>query len=102
MRKWTRISPFGHSWRGTFALQPFSSEQRLSKCDREHVERLRPQSLEPFRLDASNPSGELWMAEGFTSYYEPLTMHRAGFEDIDRFAARLGQAVDAVIRSPAL
>ena len=43
-----------------------------------NVERIRPRSLEPFKLDAPNPSGELWFAEGFTSYYEPLVMQRAG------------------------
>ena len=49
-----------------------------------NVERIRPRSLEPFNLDAPNPSGELWFAEGFTSYYEPLTMRRPGFSDIDQ------------------
>jgi len=66
-----------------------------------NVERIRPRSLEPFKLDAPNPSGELWFAEGFTSYYEPLTMHRAGLTGIDRFARRLGDTLDAVIQSPA-
>ena len=66
-----------------------------------NVERIRPRSLEPFKLEAPNPSGELWFAEGFTQYYEPLTMHRAGFWDIDRFAARVGGIVDTVVRTPA-
>ena len=42
-----------------------------------NIERIRPRSLEPFKLDAPNPSGELWFGEGFTNYYEQLTMHRA-------------------------
>jgi predicted metalloprotease with PDZ domain len=66
-----------------------------------NVERIRPRSLEPFRLDAPNPSGDLWFAEGFTSYYGPLTLHRAGFYSIDEFAGRLGNGLDLVIRSPA-
>ena len=66
-----------------------------------NVERIRPRSLEPFKLDAPNPSGELWFAEGFTSYYGPLTLHRAGFYSIEEFAARMGNVVDRVIRSPA-
>ena len=49
-----------------------------------------PRSLEPFKLDAPNPSGELWFAEGFTSYYEPLVMRRAGLWSIDEFAGRIG------------
>jgi predicted metalloprotease with PDZ domain len=66
-----------------------------------NVERIRPQSLEPFRLDAPNPSGELWFAEGFTSYYDPLVMQRSGLWTIGRFASRLGSMLDTVIRSPA-
>ena len=32
-----------------------------------NVERIRPRSLEPFNFDDANMSGELWLAEGFTS-----------------------------------
>jgi predicted metalloprotease with PDZ domain len=66
-----------------------------------NVERMRPRSLEPFKLDAPNPSGELWFAEGFTSYYEPLTMHRAGLAGLNRFTSSLSETLDTVIRSPA-
>lgn len=66
-----------------------------------NVERIRPRSLEPFRLDAPNPSGELWFSEGFTQYYEPLILQRAGLVNIDRTAATLGDMVDSVIRTPA-
>jgi predicted metalloprotease with PDZ domain len=66
-----------------------------------NVERIRPQSLEPFRLDVANPSGELWFAEGFTSYYEPLVMRRSGLWDIARLTSRLGHILDTVTRSPA-
>jgi predicted metalloprotease with PDZ domain len=66
-----------------------------------NVERIRPRSLEPFRLDAPNPSGELWFAEGFTQYYGPLTMLRSGLSGVDDFAGRTGHALDLVIRSPA-
>jgi predicted metalloprotease with PDZ domain len=66
-----------------------------------NVERIRPRSLEPFRLDAVNPSGELWFAEGFTQYYESLILQRAGLASIDRTAARIGEALDTVILSPA-
>jgi len=43
-----------------------------------NVERIRPQSLEPFNFEQANMSGELWFAEGFTSYYDDLTLTRAG------------------------
>jgi predicted metalloprotease with PDZ domain len=66
-----------------------------------NVERIRPQSLEPFKLDAPNPSGELWFAEGFTNYYGPLTLQRAGLSGVDEFAGSMGHVLDLVIRSPA-
>ncbi|HUP41370.1 MAG TPA: PDZ domain-containing protein [Vicinamibacterales bacterium] len=66
-----------------------------------NVERIRPRSLEPFRLDAPNPSGELWFAEGFTSYYGPLVLQRTGLYVIDEYASRLGHVLDLVTRSPA-
>lgn len=43
-----------------------------------NVERIRPLSLEPFDFEAANMSGELWFAEGFTSYYDDLILCRAG------------------------
>ena len=66
-----------------------------------NVERIRPKALEPFRLDEANISGELWFAEGFTSYYEPLILQRAGLADFRQTAATLGDVLDAVINSPA-
>jgi predicted metalloprotease with PDZ domain len=66
-----------------------------------NVERIRPATIEPFRLDAPNPSGELWFAEGFTSYYGPLTMRRTGLWNVQQFAATIGRTLDNVLRSPA-
>ena len=42
-----------------------------------NVERIRPRSLEPFDLESVNMSGELWLAEGVTTYYEKLVMERS-------------------------
>jgi predicted metalloprotease with PDZ domain len=52
-----------------------------------NVERIRPKSLEPFDLERANTSGELWLAEGFTQYYQPLALSRAG-------VAELGATID--------
>ena len=43
-----------------------------------NVERIRPRSLEPFDFERANMSGELWLGEGFTQYYGPLMLSRAG------------------------
>ena len=65
-----------------------------------NVERIRPASLEPFNLEDANISGELWFAEGFTSYYAPLITTRAGLTNVREFAQEMGRAVSAVVSSP--
>jgi predicted metalloprotease with PDZ domain len=66
-----------------------------------NVERIRPRSLEPFDFERANLSGELWLAEGFTSYYGPLVLHRAGLVDLAYLLARLNGMVGSVYRNPA-
>jgi predicted metalloprotease with PDZ domain len=61
-----------------------------------NVERIRPKSLEPFDFDRANISGELWLAEGFTQYYGPLTLQRAGLVDLAATARTLTGLVEAV------
>ena len=65
-----------------------------------NVERIRPRSLEPFDFERANMSGELWFAEGFTSYYGPLVIHRAGIVPFERYAANLAGGLNAVINGP--
>jgi predicted metalloprotease with PDZ domain len=65
-----------------------------------NVERIRPRSLEPFSFDDANMSGELWFAEGFTSYYGPLIMTRAGLLPPAEFARGLGRAINTVLIAP--
>ena len=55
-----------------------------------NVERIRPRSLEPFDFERANMSGELWFAEGFTNYYGPLILKRAGLISLDKFAQANG------------
>jgi predicted metalloprotease with PDZ domain len=61
-----------------------------------NVERIRPRSLEPFDLEQTNASGELWLAEGFTQYYGPLAMQRAGLLDVVATARTLTAVLNGV------
>jgi predicted metalloprotease with PDZ domain len=61
-----------------------------------NVERIRPKGLEPFDFERANISGELWLAEGFTQYYGPLALQRAGLVDIASTARTLTGLVEAV------
>jgi predicted metalloprotease with PDZ domain len=62
-----------------------------------NVERIRPQSLEPFDFTQANMSSELWFAEGFTSYYGPLVIQRAGLSDLDDMLHSFAFGLDAVV-----
>jgi predicted metalloprotease with PDZ domain len=65
-----------------------------------NVKRIRPRSLEPFDYERVNMSGELWFAEGFTNYYAPLVLRRAGLMSRDEFLAVMGNAVNTVLTVP--
>jgi predicted metalloprotease with PDZ domain len=66
-----------------------------------NVERIRPLSLEPFDFDRGNMSGELWLAEGVTSYYAALASRRAGLSSTAELLHSIGRLVDDVVTSPA-
>jgi predicted metalloprotease with PDZ domain len=61
-----------------------------------NVERIRPKGLEPFNFERTNLSGELWLAEGFTQYYGPLALQRAGLVDLSSTARTFTGLVEAV------
>ena len=65
-----------------------------------NVERIRPRSLEPFNFDEANMSGELWLAEGFTNYYGPLLLQRAGLTPLGEYTRTLASAINAVTFDP--
>jgi len=65
-----------------------------------NVERIRPKSLEPFDFEEANMSGELWFAEGFTSYYTGLILLRAGVWEQDRYLRSIASTFNYVWNSP--
>jgi predicted metalloprotease with PDZ domain len=65
-----------------------------------NVERIRPAALEPFDFFRANASDALWFAEGFTSYYTPLPIRRAGLMTDAQYAASIGGTINAVVNAP--
>jgi predicted metalloprotease with PDZ domain len=65
-----------------------------------NVERIRPRSLEPFDLERANISGELWLAEGFTQYYGPLLLQRAGLADLGATSSAFTDLIEAAVVAP--
>src|SRR5690606_20112555 len=66
-----------------------------------NVERIRPKSLQPFDFSRANMSGDLWFAEGFTSYYDDLSMARAGIISKEKYIQGLIGTFNYVWTSPA-
>lgn len=65
-----------------------------------NVERIRPKALEPFDLERANMSGELWLAEGFTQYYGPLSISRAGLADLGATVDDFADLISTVVLQP--
>ncbi|RZM17068.1 MAG: M61 family peptidase, partial [Sphingomonas sp.] len=66
-----------------------------------NVERIRPAELEPFDFTRANPTPSLWLAEGFTQYYGPLMIRRAGESAVDAYLRGVGSTIDALINGTA-
>ncbi|RIA08380.1 putative metalloprotease with PDZ domain [Flavobacteriaceae bacterium MAR_2010_72] len=65
-----------------------------------NVERIRPQDLEPFNFEEANMSGLLWFAEGFTNYYDALSMCRAGVWSHEKYLSDMSRGFNFVWTSP--
>ena len=65
-----------------------------------NVERIRPRSLEPFDFEDANVSSELWLAEGFTNYYEALVLARAGLMDLPQYLGNAASVINTVTLRP--
>ncbi|MBN8529546.1 MAG: M61 family metallopeptidase [Caulobacterales bacterium] len=66
-----------------------------------NVERIRPAELEPFDFTQADPTPSLWLSEGFTNYYGPLAIRRAGVGTVDDFLGDIGGQVNFIVNSPA-
>ena len=91
---------------GTRSLANGGMEKNIGTVSHEYfhswnVERIRPMSLEPFDFERVNMSGELWFAEGFTSYYSDLILCRSGIISQEEYIESLAPELNYVWNSPA-
>ncbi|MEQ8550273.1 MAG: M61 family peptidase [Cyclobacteriaceae bacterium] len=61
-----------------------------------NIERIRPLTLEPFQFDQGNVSGELWFGEGFTNYFDEITLTRAGIQSGEEFIKKFNRTFNYV------
>jgi len=59
-----------------------------------NVERIRPAELEPFNFIGPNMTPSLWLAEGFTTYYDKLILKRAKEWDEDKYFEHVAEIID--------
>jgi predicted metalloprotease with PDZ domain len=65
-----------------------------------NVKRLRPMALGPFDYETENYTTELWIAEGFTNYYDNLVVHRMGLYPAENYLAALCVDINVTENAP--
>ncbi|MDX1677366.1 M61 family peptidase [Arsukibacterium sp.] len=80
-------------------------QQLLALCSHEYfhswwVKRLMPAEFKPYQLAAEQYTSQLWLYEGFTSYFDDLALVRAGLIKPERYMTTLEKTISRVTRSP--
>lgn len=65
-----------------------------------NVRRLRPRELMRYDYEREQYLGELWIAEGITSYFDDLALVRCGLCTRDEYLQRLSKNINAVQTAP--
>jgi predicted metalloprotease with PDZ domain len=65
-----------------------------------NVKRLRPEALGPFDYQQENYTTSLWIAEGFTAYYDNLILCRAGLISAENYLKLLSNDINTVQNVP--
>lgn len=65
-----------------------------------NVKRLRPAGLTPYDYQHENYTDLLWVAEGTTSYYDDVTLVRAGLLDPGKYLAQMARTISRERRRP--
>lgn len=63
-----------------------------------NVKRIRPSELGPFDYENENYTKLLWVAEGFTSFYDNLFIYRSGFLNKEEYLDALSKEINDVLR----
>jgi len=65
-----------------------------------NVKRLRPVELGPFDYETEVYTTGLWVAEGLTSYYDPLIVRRAGLSTTEEYLKELSREIMVLETAP--
>jgi predicted metalloprotease with PDZ domain len=78
----------------------------LALCSHEYfhtwwVKRARPTPYLDYQLQAEQYSTQLWLYEGFTSYYDDLSLLRTGILTLEQYLTGLAKTISRLQRAPA-
>lgn len=65
-----------------------------------HVKRIKPAAFVPYDLARENYTRQLWIFEGFTSYYDDLMLVRSAVTRATDYLDSLGKTISQVLRGP--
>lgn len=65
-----------------------------------NVKRIKPEVFIPYQLDRETYTRQLWIFEGFTSYYEDLALVRAGLISVELFFKMFAEKMTSVLSAP--
>ncbi|TAH08151.1 MAG: M61 family peptidase [Runella slithyformis] len=65
-----------------------------------NIKRIRPMALGPFDYENENYTRLLWVAEGFTSFYQEYILLKAGFRTADVYLEMLANQISGVENKP--
>lgn len=65
-----------------------------------NVKRIKPAAFTPYDLGRENYTRQLWVFEGFTSYYDDLMLVRSRVITEDSYLEVLGRTITQVLRTP--
>jgi predicted metalloprotease with PDZ domain len=89
--RWRRTRSAYLSWLGTVSHEFFHAW---------NVKRLRPVALGPFDYEQEAYTPDLWIAEGFTSYYGNLALRRAGLSNDAEYMQTLSHQIEQLQTTP--
>ncbi len=82
-----------------------SYQNLLALCSHEYfhtwwVKRLKPACFNQYQLQAEQYTPQLWLYEGFTSYFDDIALVRAGLIDSNTYVRTLEKMISRVTRNP--
>ncbi|MBU2223562.1 MAG: M61 family peptidase [Gammaproteobacteria bacterium] len=77
----------------------------LALCSHEYfhtwwVKRAKPTTFLNYQLQSEQYTSQLWLYEGFTSYYDDLALLRAGLIDLPQYLTTISKTISRVNRAP--